>query len=167
MVSILTIINENVKIWIISLILKIALMITIGISCKMYSFCLNTCYINVRPCWCLNLHKYCISLTLARIFRLLHFYIQRVDCRYWSMKQIAMGQVIKLYSQYYSAWNIYMEMVTKQRRFVIKLINLRLGQSLKYFYRFLPLHNVYTVYKEIFTPPPSCFFFAFVVSGQI
>lgn len=143
MVSILTIINENVKIWIISLILKIALMITIGISCKMYSFCLNTCYINVRPCWCLNLHKYCISLTLARIFRLLHFYIQRVDCRYWSMKQIAMGQVIKLYSQYYSAWNIYMEMVTKQRRFVIKLINLRLGQSLKYFYRFLPLHNVY------------------------
>lgn len=143
MVSILTIINENVKIWIISLILKIALMITIGISCKMYSFCLNTCYINVRPCWCLNLHKYCISLTLARIFRLLHFYIQRVDCRYWSMKQIATGQVIKLYSQYYSAWNIYMEMVTKQRRFVIKLINLRLGQSLKYFYRFLPLHNVY------------------------
>lgn len=143
MVSILTIINENVKIWIISLILKIALMITIGISCKMYSFCLNTCYINVRPCWCLNLHKYCISLTLARIFRLLHFYIQRVDCRYWSMKQIAMGQVIKLYSQYYSAWNIYIEMVTKQRRFVIKLINLRLGQSLKYFYRFLPLHNVY------------------------
>lgn len=143
MVSILTIINENVKIWIISLILKIALMITIGISCKMYSFCLNTCYINVRPCWCLNLHKYCISLTLARIFRLLHFYIQRVDCRYWSMKQIAMGQVIKLYSQYYSAWNIYMEMVTKQRRFVIKLINLRLGQSLKYFYRFIPLHNVY------------------------
>lgn len=143
MVSILTIINENVKIWIISLILKIALMITIGISCKMYSFCLNTCYINVRPCWCLNLHKYCISLTLARIFRLLHFYIQRVDCRYWSIKQIAMGQVIKLYSQYYSAWNIYMEMVTKQRRFVIKLINLRLGQSLKYFYRFLPLHNVY------------------------
>lgn len=143
MVSILTIINENVKIWIISLILKIALMITIGISCKMYSFCLNTCYINVRPCWCLNLHKYCISLTLARIFRLLHFYIQRVDCRYWSMKQIAMGQVIKLYSQYYSAWNIYMEMVTKQRGFVIKLINLRLGQSLKYFYRFLPLHNVY------------------------
>lgn len=141
MVSILTIINENVKIWIISLILKIALMI----SCKMYSFCLNTCYINVRPCWCLNLHKCCISLTLARIFRLLHFYIQRVDCRYWSMKQIAMGQVIKLhvYSQYYSAWNIYMEMVTKQRRFVIKLINLRLGQSLKYFYRFLPLHNVY------------------------
>lgn len=138
MVSILTIINENVKIWIISLILKIALMITIGISCKMYSFCLNTCYINVRPCWCLNLHKYCISLTLARIFRLLHFYIQRVDCRYWSMKQIA-----KLYSQYYSAWNIYMEMVTKQRRFVIKLINLRLGQSLKYFYRFIPLHNVY------------------------
>lgn len=143
MVSILTIINENVKIWTISLILKIALMITIGISCKMYSYCLNTCYINVRPCWCLNLHKYCISLTLARIFRLLHFYIQRVDCRYWSMKQIAMGQVIKLYSQYYSAWNIYMEMVTKQRRFVIKLINLRLGQSLKYFYRFLPLHNVY------------------------
>lgn len=143
MVSILTIINENVKIWIISLILKIALMITIGISCKMYSFCLNTCYINVRLCWCLNLHKYCISLTLARIFRLLHFYIQRVDCRYWSMKQIAMGQVIKLYSQYYSAWNIYMEMVTKQRRFVIKLINLRLGQSLKYFYRFIPLHNVY------------------------
>lgn len=143
MVSILTIINENVKIWIISLILKIALMITIGISCKMYSFCLNTCYINVRPCWCLNLHKYCISLTLARIFRLLHFYIQRVDCRYWSMKQIAMGQVIKLYSQYYSAWNIYMEMVTKQRRFVIQLINLRLGQSLKYFYRFIPLHNVY------------------------
>lgn len=143
MVSILTIINENVKIWIISLILKIALMITIGISCKMYSFCLNTCYINVRPCWCLNLHKYCISLTLARIFRLLHFYIQRVDCRYWSMKQIAMGQVIKLYSQYYSAWNIYMEMVTKQRRFVIKLINLRLGQSLKYFYSFIPLHNVY------------------------
>lgn len=143
MVSILTIINENVKIWIISLILKIALMITIGISCKMYSFCLNTCYINVRPCWCLNLHKYCISLTLARIFRLLHFYIQRVDCRYWSMKQIATGQVIKLYSQYNSAWNIYMEMVTKQRRFVIKLINLRLGQSLKYFYRFLPLHNVY------------------------
>lgn len=143
MVSILTIINENVKIWIISLILKIALMITIGISCKMYSFCLNTCYINVRPCWCLNLHKYCISLTLARIFRLLHFYIQRVDCRYWSMKQIATGQVIKLCSQYYSAWNIYMEMVTKQRRFVIKLINLRLGQSLKYFYRFLPLHNVY------------------------
>lgn len=143
MVSILTIINENVKIWIISLILKIALMITIGISCKMYSYCLNTCYINVRPCWCLNLHKYCISLTLARIFRLLHFYIQRVDCRYWSMKQIAMGQVIKLYSQYYSAWNIYMEMVTKQRRFVIKLINLRLGQSLKYFYRFIPLHNVY------------------------
>lgn len=143
MVSILTIINENVKIWIISLILKIALMITIGISCKMYTFCLNTCYINVRPCWCLNLHKYCISLTLARIFRLLHFYIQRVDCRYWSMKQIATGQVIKLYSQYYSAWNIYMEMVTKQRRFVIKLINLRLGQSLKYFYRFLPLHNVY------------------------
>lgn len=143
MVSILTIINENVKIWIISLILKIALMITIGISCKMYSFCLNICYINVRPCWCLNLHKYCISLTLARIFRLLHFYIQRVDCRYWSMKQIATGQVIKLYSQYYSAWNIYMEMVTKQRRFVIKLINLRLGQSLKYFYRFLPLHNVY------------------------
>lgn len=143
MVSILTIINENVKIWIISLILKIALMITIGISCKMYSFCLNTCYINVRPCWCLNLHKYCISLTLARIFRLLHFYIQRVDCRYWSMKQIATGQVIKLYSQYYSAWNIYMEMVTKQRRFVIKLINLRLGQSLKYFYRFIPLHNVY------------------------
>lgn len=143
MVSILTIINENVKIWIISLILRIALMITIGISCKMYSFCLNTCYINVRPCWCLNLHKYCISLTLARIFRLLHFYIQRVDCMYWSMKQIAMGQVIKLYSQYYSAWNIYMEMVTKQRRFVIKLINLRLGQSLKYFYRFLPLHNVY------------------------
>lgn len=143
MVSILTIINENVKIWIISLILKIALMITIGISCKMYSFCLNTCYINVRPCWCLNLHKYCISLTLARIFRLLHFYIQRVDCRYWSMKQIAMGQVIKLYSQYYPAWNIYMEMVTKQRRFVIKLINLRLGQSLKYFYRFIPLHNVY------------------------
>lgn len=143
MVSILTIINENVKIWIISLILKIALMITIGISCKMYSFCLNTCYINVRPCWCLNLHKYCISITLARIFRLLHFYIQRVDCRYWSMKQIAMGQVIKLYSQYYSAWNIYMEMVTKQRRFVIKLINLRLGQSLKYFYRFIPLHNVY------------------------
>lgn len=143
MVSILTIINENVKIWIISLILRIALMITIGISCKMYSFCLNTCYINVRPCWCLNLHKYCISLTLARIFRLLHFYIQRVDCRYWSMKQIAMGQVIKLYSQYYSAWNIYMEMVTKQRRFVIKLINLRLGQSLKYFYRFIPLHNVY------------------------
>lgn len=143
MVSILTIINENVKIWIISLILKIALMITIGISCKMYSFCLNTCYINVRPCWCLNLHKYCISLTLARIFRLLHFYIQRVDCKYWSMKQIAMGQVIKLYSQYYSAWNIYMEMVTKQRRFVIKLINLRLGQSLKYFYRFIPLHNVY------------------------
>lgn len=143
MVSILTIINENVKIWIISLILKIALMITIGISCKMYSFCLNTCYINVRPCWCLNLHKYCISLTLARIFRLLHFYIQRVDCRYWSMKQIAMGQVIKLYSQYNSAWNIYMEMVTKQRRFVIKLINLRLGQSLKYFYRFIPLHNVY------------------------
>lgn len=143
MVSILTIINENVKIWIISLILKIALMITIGISCKMYSFCLNTCYINVRPCWCLNLHKYCISLTLARIFRLLHFYIQRVDCMYWSMKQIAMGQVIKLYSQYYSAWNIYMEMVTKQRRFVIKLINLRLGQSLKYFYRFIPLHNVY------------------------
>lgn len=143
MVSILTIINENVKIWIISLILKIALMITIGISCKMYSFCLNTCYINVSPCWCLNLHKYCISLTLARIFRLLHFYIQRVDCRYWSMKQIAMGQVIKLYSQYYSAWNIYMEMVTKQRRFVIKLINLRLGQSLKYFYRFIPLHNVY------------------------
>lgn len=124
MVSILTIINENVKIWIISLILKIAMMITIGISCKMYSFCLNTCYINVRPCWCLNLHKHCISLTLARIFRLLHFYIQRVDCRYWSMKQIAMGQVIKLYSQYYSAWNIYMEMVTKQRRFVIKLINL-------------------------------------------
>lgn len=143
MVSILTIINENVKIWIISLILKIALMITIGISCKMYSYCLNTCYINVRPCWCLNLHKYCISLTLARIFRLLHFYIQRVDCRYWSMKQIAMGQVIKLYSQYYSAWNIYMEMVTKQRRFVIKLINLRLGQSLKYFYMFIPLHNVY------------------------
>lgn len=143
MVSILTIINENVKIWIISLILKIALMITIGISCKMYSFCLNTCYINVRPCWCLNLHKYCISLTLARIFRLLHVYIQRVDCRYWSMKQIATGQVIKLYSQYYSAWNIYMEMVTKQRRCVIKLINLRLGQSLKYFYRFLPLHNVY------------------------
>lgn len=143
MVSILTIINENVKIWIISLILKIALLITIGVSCKMYSFCLNTCYINVRPCWCLNLHKYCISLTLARIFRLLHFYIQRVDCRYWSMKQIAMGQVIKLYSQYYSAWNIYMEMVTKQRRFVIKLINLRLGQSLKYFYRFIPLHNVY------------------------
>lgn len=143
MVSILTIINENVKIWIISLILKIALMITIGISCKMYSFCLNTCYINVRPCWCLNLHKYCISLTLARIFRLLHFYIQRVDCRYWSMKQIATGQVIKLYSQYYSAWNIYMEMATKQRRFVIKLINLRLGQSLKYFYRFIPLHNVY------------------------
>lgn len=143
MVSILTIINENVKIWIISLILKIALMITIGISCKMYSYCLNTCYINVRPCWCLNLHKYCISLTLARIFRLLHFYIQRVDCRYWSMKQIATGQVIKLYSQYYSAWNIYMEMVTKQRHFVIKLINLRLGQSLKYFYRFLPLHNVY------------------------
>lgn len=143
MVSILTIINENVKIWIISLILKIVLMITIGISCKMYSFCLNTCYINVRPCWCLNLHKYCISLTLARIFRLLHFYIQRVDCRYWSMKQIATGQVIKLYSQYYSAWNIYMEMVTKQRRFVLKLINLRLGQSLKYFYRFLPLHNVY------------------------
>lgn len=143
MVSILTIINENVKIWTISLILKIALMITIGISCKMYSYCLNTCYINVRPCWCLNLHKYCISLTLARIFRLLHFYIQRVDCRYWSMKQIAMGQVIKLYSQYYSAWNIYMEMVTKQRRFVIKLINLRLGQSLKYFYRFIPLHNVY------------------------
>lgn len=143
MVSILTIINENVKIWIISLILKIALMITIGISCKMYSYCLNTCYINVRPCWCLNLHKYCISLTLARIFRWLHFYIQRVDCRYWSMKQIAMGQVIKLYSQYYSAWNIYMEMVTKQRRFVIKLINLRLGQSLKYFYRFIPLHNVY------------------------
>lgn len=143
MVSILTIINENVKIWIISLILKIALMITIGISCKMYSFCLNTCYINVRPRWCLNLHKYCISLTLARIFRLLHFYIQRVDCRYWSMKQIAMGQVIKLYSQHYSAWNIYMEMVTKQRRFVIKLINSRLGQSLKYFYRFLPLHNVY------------------------
>lgn len=143
MVSILTIINENVKIWIISLILNIALMITIGISCKMYTFCLNTCYINVRPCWCLNLHKYCISLTLARIFRLLHFYIQRVDCRYWSMKQIATGQVIKLYSQYYSAWNIYMEMVTKQRRFVIKLINLRLGQSLKYFYRFIPLHNVY------------------------
>lgn len=143
MVSILTIINENVKIWIISLILKIVLMITIGISCKMYSFCLNTCYINVRPCWCLNLHKYCISLTLARIFRLLHFYIQRVDCRYWSMKQIATGQVIKLYSQYYSAWNIYMEMVTKQRRFVIKLINSRLGQSLKYFYRFIPLHNVY------------------------
>lgn len=143
MVSILTIINENVKIWIISLILKIALMITIGVSCKMYSFCLNTCYINVRPCWCLNLHKYCRSLTLARIFRLLHFYIQRVDCRYWSMKQIATGQVIKLYSQYYSAWNIYMEMVTKQRRFVIKLINLRLGQSLKYFYRFIPLHNVY------------------------
>lgn len=143
MVSILTIINENVKIWIISLILKIALMITIGVSCKMYSFCLNTCYINVRPCWCLNLHKYCISLTLARIFRLLHFYIQRVDCRHWSIKQIAMGQVIKLYSQYYSAWNIYMEMVTKQRRFVIKLINLRLGQSLKYFYRFIPLHNVY------------------------
>lgn len=143
MVSILTIINENVKIWIISLILNIALMITIGISCKMYTFCLNTCYINVRPCWCLNLHKYCISLTLARIFRLLHLYIQRVDCRYWSMKQIAMGQVIKLYSQYYSAWNIYMEMVTKQRRFVIKLINLRLGQSLKYFYRFIPLHNVY------------------------
>lgn len=143
MVSILTIINENVKIWIISLILEIVLMITIGISCKMYSFCLNTCYINVRPCWCLNLHKYCISLTLARIFWLLHFYIQRVDCRYWSMKQIATGQVIKLYSQYYSAWNIYMEMVTKQRRFVIKLINLRLGQSLKYFYRFIPLHNVY------------------------
>lgn len=143
MVSILTIINENVKIWIISLILKIALMITIGISCKMYSFCLNTCYINVGPCWYLNLHKYCISLTLTRIFRLLHFYIQRVDCRYWSMKQIAMGQVIKLYSRYYSAWNIYMEMVTKQRRFVIKLINLRLGQSLKYFYRFIPLHNVY------------------------
>lgn len=143
MVSILTIINENVKIWIISLILKIALMITIGISCKMYSFCLNTCYINVRPCWCLNLHKYCISLTLARIFRLLHLYIQRVDCRYWSMKQIATGQVIKLYSQYYSAWNIYMEMVTKQRRFVIKLINVRLGQSLKYFYMFIPLHNVY------------------------
>lgn len=139
----MTIINENVKIWIISLILKIALMITIGISCKMYSYCLNTCYINVRPCWCLNLHKYCISLTLARIFRLLHFYIQRVDCRYWSMKQIAMGQVLKLYSQYYSAWNIYMEMVTKQRRFVIKLINSRLGQSLKYFYRFIPLHNVY------------------------
>lgn len=118
-------------------------MITLGISCKMYSFFMKTCYINVGPCWCLNLHKYCISLTLTRIFRLLDFYIQRVDCRYWSMKQIAKWQVIKFNCQYYSAWIIYMEMVTKKT--FCHLTYFTIGTIVEISFE-------YTVYWKIFAP---------------
>lgn len=117
---------------------------------------MKTCYINVGPCWCLNLHKYCISLTLTRIFWLLDFYIQRVDCRYWSMKQIAKWQVIKFYSQYYSAWIIYMEMVTKKT--FCHLTYFTIGTIVEVSFE-------YTVYWKIFAP--LWVFFRSRVSRQI